>query len=311
MHRARPQQTEAAAKEAKVANAKKWYKIQAKSDDVAEISIFGDIGNSWFSEGVTDASFKEDFDKIKDSKDIRLVINSSGGNLFMGLSIYNIIASRRDRVSVEVYGVAASAASIIALGGRDLKMREGTFFMIHNAMAMVAGNAKDLRDMADTLDKVSGELVNIYETHSDLSVDEIKGYMDDEKWFTASEAIDAGFATEIVDEQIAASISIDPHQYAYKHIPEGIRADAEGNKKPPETERQLEEVLRDAGFSRQQAVDIAAHGFKADQRDSVPEEDQRDSEPAQVEAKASHPRKNFILLEMLESENLNKEVENA
>ena len=285
---------------------KKWYKIQAK-DDSAEISIFGDIGNSWFSEGITDSSFQEEFNEIKDSESIKIIINSSGGNLFMGLAIYNIIASQREKVSIEVYGVAASAASVIALGGKELKMREGTFLMIHNAAAFVSGDANDLRDMAETLDKVSGELVNIYEAHSDLSAEEIKGFMDDEKWFTASEAVDAGFATELVDDQIAASISIDPHKYAYKHIPDTIRGDAEGNIQPPETVREFEALLRDAGYSRKQSETIAANGFETAQGDPGAEADQGDPEPAEEGTDATPEVVDYsILLRMRENKSFSE-----
>ena len=262
---------------------KTWYKIQAKSDDVAEISIFGDIGESWWGDSVTAADFKKDFDAIKDSKEIHVLVNSYGGDVFEGIAIYNIIASERPKVSVEVLGIAASAASIIALAGASLVIDESAMFMIHNVWTFAAGDANDFRKVADELDKIGGQLVNIYERHSDLSAGEIQEFMDEETWFTADEAVEHGFADESVEhEAAAASVSIDS-KYAYKHVPERFRGNAEGNKKPPETIRDLEALLRDAGYSRKVSTDIAAHGFETDQRDAGPEDDQRDSEPPEEE----------------------------
>ena len=263
---------------------KKWYKIQAKSDEVAEISIFGDIGDSFWSAGVTPDDFKKEFDAIRGSKSIKVFINSYGGDVFDGFTIYNIIASERPKVSVEVLGIAASAASAIALAGSSLLMREGSFFMIHNAWGMAMGPADEMRKMAEVLDKISGELISLYENHSDLDEKQIRAYMDDEKWFTAAEAVEAGFADEIGETvEAAASIAIDTKKYAYKHVPAEIAGSAEKDMKPPETIRDLEAALRDLGYSKKESVMIAAAGFEADRRDSEPEPDQRDSDADVVE----------------------------
>jgi ATP-dependent Clp protease protease subunit len=253
-----------------------WYKIQSKADDVAEISIFGDIGASFWGGGVTPEDFKRDFDEIKNAKEIHLLINSPGGNVFDGIAIYNIIASERKKVYVEVLGLAASAASIIALSGSSLTMHEGSFFMIHNAWGLAMGPAEEMRKMADTLDKISGELINIYESHSALDEKEIIEYMNNETWFTAEEALEAGFADKM-DKQmdVAASISVDPSIYGYKHVPEEISERVE-DKSPPDNIRAYEAFLRDAGYSRKEAKRIAAEGFEADRRDAEPEAPQRD-----------------------------------
>ena len=286
---------------------KTWYKIQAKSDDVAEISIFGDIGSSWWGESITAADFKKDFDDIKSSKEIKILINSPGGDVFDGIAIHNIIATERAKVSVEVMGLAASAASIIALAGSSLTIDAGGFFMIHNVWTFAMGDANDLRKQADDLDKISGELVNIYEAHSDLSAKQIKEFMDAETWFTASEAIEHGFADEQIEhEAAAASVSIDS-KYAYRHVPERFRGNAEGNKKPPETVREVEAVLRDSGFSKKRSVDIAAHGFETDQRDAGPEDDQRDSEPPEEKTEPQNVIPYSTLLRMRENKSFLKE----
>ncbi len=270
----------------------KWYKIQAKSNDIAEISIFGDIGASWFGESITAKDFKEDFDAIKSAKEIKVSIDSLGGDVFQGIAIYNIIAAEREKVSIEILGVAASAASIIALAGSSLKMGTGAFFMIHNVWSFAMGNASDFRKVADDLDKVSGSLVTIYAERSNLSVDEIKAAMDEETWYDASEAIAAGFADE-QEELEAIAASYDNRMYAYKHLPEKLRGSVEN--KAPATKREFEDFLRDSGYSRSQAVGIAAHGFELIQGEPGPETDQGEPEPVEEKAKPNAQRYGVLI----------------
>ncbi len=259
----------------------KWYRISAKADE-AEISIFGDIGFSWWDDGVEVAGFKKDWDKIKSKKSIRVLINSPGGDVFDGVAIYNIIASEREKVGVEVLGLAASAASIIALAGASLVIDDGAHFMIHNASGMVWGTGADMRDMADTLDKVGGSLIDIYEAHSELTRDEIQAAMDAETWYTAAEAVEAGFATEVVDNgEIAASV-FDLARYKYAHVPSEMLA-SEQPEAFPDSIRGFETFLRDAGASRNDAKKIAAHGFS--QRDvEEPEGEGIEDEPTYISA---------------------------
>ena len=287
---------------------KKWFKIQAKDNDTAEISIFGDIGASWWGESNSAADFKKAFDEVKDKKEINILINSPGGDVFDGIAIYNIIATERAKVSVEVIGLAASAASIIALAGSSLKIDAGGFFMIHNVWSFAMGDANDMRETADRLDKIGGELVNIYEAHSDLSADEIQEFMDAETWFTAAEAVEHGFADEQAEpEDIAASVPVDI-RYAYKHTPDRFQGEAEGNI-PPDTVRGVEKVLRDSGFSRKQSADITANGFETGQGDLVAEDDQGDLEPPKKEIKdeAQNVIPYEVLLRMRENKSFLKE----
>ena len=251
----------------------KWYRIIAKADE-AEISIFGDIGGWW---GETDvASFKTDWDAIKNKKSITVLVNSPGGDVFDGIAIYNIIASEREKVDVEVIGLAASAASIVALAGATLAMDDGSHFMIHNASGVVWGTGDDMRDMADTLDKISASLIDIYEANSDLSRKEIQAAMDAETWYSADEAVEAGFATATVGNgEIAARFDL--ARYRYAHVPSEMLENAEPETFP-DSIRDFETFLREAGASRTDAKRIAAHGFT--QRDV--EEPEGDSiEPEQ------------------------------
>lgn len=183
-----------------------WYRVRAAADDsAAEIEIFADIGANWFGDGITATSFKSDWDQIKNRPQIKVLINSFGGSVFEALAIYNIINQARERVSVEVLGVAASAASVVALAGKDLLMREGSFFMIHKPLAGVVGNADDMREVAETLDKIEGQILGIYGNRSALLREEIAAAMRKETWYTAEEALEAGFADSITKTERKAA----------------------------------------------------------------------------------------------------------
>lgn len=238
---------------------KTWFTMKA-SDDLAEIEIFDEIDSFW---GIGAKEFKARFDEVKNSKAIKLMLNSPGGSVFDGMAIYNILSSVREKLDIEVVGLAASISSIIALAGKKLTMAEGSYYMIHNPLTIMVGDAEELRKTADVLDKMKGDFVSIYGKKSGLDSDEIASMMDDETWLTASEAIEKGFADESVDYgQIAAKA--DPEvisRYGFSHAPKGLSGETKSKVNDP---RSLESLLRDAGgLSKNEAVAIVANGWKA------------------------------------------------
>lgn len=174
-----------------------WYRIEAKADDEAEILIYDEIGESWFG-GVSAKQFVEDVNKVTAPR-MNVRINSIGGSVFEGLAIYNALARHPARVVVHVDGIAASIASIIALAGDEVHMAENAFLMIHNPHAVAWGNAKAMREMADMLDKVGSSLVDTYVKRTNNDAETVQAWMDEEKWFSAEEAIEAGFATAVTE----------------------------------------------------------------------------------------------------------------
>ncbi len=192
---------------------KSWYSIQAKADQSAEISIYDEIG-FW---GVTAKQFIGDLKAI-DATAIKLAINSPGGAVFDALAIYNALRQHPANVEVTIMGVAASAASIIAMAGDTVVMPENAFMMIHNPLNMAYGNADDLREMADVLDKIGASLVGIYAKRTGLPEDEIKALLDAETWLNAEEAVLKGFADELQPElKVAASFDME-------RLPDNVRA---------------------------------------------------------------------------------------
>lgn len=172
-----------------------WFRM-AKDDeaDRAEIAIFDSIGG-WF--GILASEFRAQFDEIRDAKQITVKLNSPGGDVFDGLAIYNTLREEREKLTVEVQGIAASVASVIALAGRELVMDAGTFLMIHNPYGFAMGDAPTMRKMADTLEKIGGEVAGIYAQHSKLSKRAAALAMAAETWYTADEAVEKGFATSV------------------------------------------------------------------------------------------------------------------
>jgi ATP-dependent Clp protease protease subunit len=249
-----------------MAKNKTWFRMEKKSPELAEVEIFGEIDDFW---GVGPSAFKAALDKVKDAKSIKLLLNSPGGSVFDGLAIHSMLAAYRDKLDIEVIGVAASIASIIALAGRKLTMAAGSFYMIHNPLTIMMGDAADLRKTADILDKMKGNFVEIYKTKSGKTDKDISDMMDSETWLTDKEAVEAGFADATEDHgKIAARLGGCKIVGRFTNVPEALIVEGEGIK----TARQLEEALRDAGMTRTEAEAIVADGWKgmADQGDPEP-----------------------------------------
>lgn len=244
----------------------KWYEITNKSAEKAEIWIYEQIGQDfWTGDGVTAKNFQKELAEVKASQ-IDLHINSVGGEVFDGIAIYNLIKQHSASVTTYIDGIAASIASVIALAGEEIIMAENGLFMIHNPSGMVIGEAGDMRKMADTLDKVKGSLITAYMGKSGKSEEEITAMMDAETWFSADEAKEFGFVDSIGDKlDMAACAKLMPHMVKakFRHIPEAI-----AQTKEPPTERQLEKLLRDSGFNQEQAKEIIAKGYQGLQRDA-------------------------------------------
>lgn len=224
---------------------KTWYSIQAKADQSADISIFDEIG--FF--GVNAKQFIGDIKAI-DAKTIKLAINSPGGSVFDALAMYNALRQHPANVEVTVLGVAASAASLVAMAGDTIVMPENAFMMIHNPLNFAYGNADELREMADVLDKIGASLVATYANRTGLPEDEIKALLDAETWLNAEEAVLKGFADELQPAlKVAASFDME-------RLPDNVRAAIEPP--APEPEPEDDHPLDAAADSRALAASIIA-----------------------------------------------------
>ena len=256
---------------------KTWFKIENKADK-AEIWIYEQIGEDfWDGSGITAKGFQKELAEIKASQ-IDLHINSPGGLVFDGITIYNLLKNHPANVTTYIDGLAASIASVIALAGDKVVMAENALFMIHKASGMVVGTSDDMRDFAEKLDKVNGSIATTYMGKTKKEEAEINDLMAAETWMTAAEAYDFGFIDEIAGEaDMAACAKFVPvmAKAGFQHIPEIVAIE----KKTP-TAKDAEKALRDAGYSRKQAKAILAEGLSDDLRDAdPPDEPQPPQEP--------------------------------
>lgn len=174
-------------------------KFWNKADATNEIYIYGDIrSSSWDDSDVTAKSFVEDL-KSFNNKDVTIHINSSGGDVFTGIAIHNSIKNYSGNTTILVDGLAASAASIIAMAGDKIKMAENALMMIHPPSVCLFGfyDAAELEKVNNSLTKIKESLLKAYENRTKLSRAEIEEMVDAETWLTADEALEKNFIDEI------------------------------------------------------------------------------------------------------------------
>lgn len=186
-------------------------KVLARANNAAEILIYDPIGQDWYGNGVTAKRFRDDLAALGNVTDITVRINSPGGEVFDGFSIYNALKQHAAKVTVHVDGLAASIASVIAMAGDEVFMGEGAMFMVHSPWTIAMGDADNMREVADMLDKIEVGLVDAYVAHTQQDRKTVEKWMAVETWFTRQEAIDAGLATGVSDPKAApAAASFNP-----------------------------------------------------------------------------------------------------
>ena len=172
--------------------------IRAAAEDDKSISIYDQIGESWDGSGMTTKRMAGILRNIG-AQDITVNINSPGGDFFEGVAIYNLLRQHQAKVTVNVMGLAASAASIIAMAGDEINMGEGAFLMIHNAWCMAIGNRHDMQAAAEQLAPFDAAMAEVYAARAGITVKAAAKLMDAESWIGATQAIADGFATGMLD----------------------------------------------------------------------------------------------------------------
>ncbi len=194
------------------------YEIRAKGPARAELRIYGDIGQSWDAEESNDAkTVVEALGQLRGDLDVR--INSFGGSVADGLAIFNALRRYSGAVSTHIDGVAYSIASLIAMAGRSVAIAENAMLMVHAPWGAAIGNAMELREMADILDKHAEAMLSSYLRDGGPDADTVRGWLTDgqDHYFTAAEAVELGLADAISDAQptlqIAAMLRDSARQY--------------------------------------------------------------------------------------------------
>ena len=239
---------------------KTWYTIRARGTG-AEVLIYDEIG----AYGVSAKGFLAELGALPDGVPIDLRLNSPGGSVFDAVAIFNALTRHTGTITVWIDGIAASAASYVAMAGDEIVMPENAFLMIHDPSGIVMGTATDMRDMAATMDKIAGSMVRGYAAKSGKRDEDIAALMAAETWFDAKDALDAGLATRMAEPvRIAASFDIARFRNAPAELVEAIATDgadataphaASAGRDAGSIEPALETLAEDKTFEPAQAGD--------------------------------------------------------
>jgi len=223
---------------------KKWFSISA-TEKSTEIRIFDVIGWPFIE---ADA-FISELNAIK-SDQIKVRINSPGGDVFDGFAIYNALINHPAKITTSVEGLAASMASIIALAGDVRHIYKNAQYMIHNPWMIAAGDYNDFRKEAELLEAMGGQLAETYADRTGLKQSDIQSMMDETTWMTGADSVKKGFMQETITAGASAKFNLD------------MFANAPDQDKP--NIREIERILqRDAGLSRSQSRALLRSGFDA------------------------------------------------
>jgi len=217
----------------------------AKQDDTT-INIYEPIGEDWFGEGFSTAKLSGILRNIG-PRDITVNVNSPGGNVFDGLAMYDQLREHPAKVTVRVRGIAASAASVIAMAGDEIQMATGSMMMIHNAWGVVIGNRHDAAEMVTVFGQIDRSLASVYATRTGLAEDKITAMLDgpnrrsDGTWMTAAEAVEMKFADGEFQDEADPSASLPTE-----------------NRDAIVARRRIETAMAKAGLSRKERADTFA-----------------------------------------------------
>lgn len=185
----------------------RWQpEVRAAQEGEASISVYDSIGENWEGTGVTAKRISGALRSIG-ARDVTVNVNSPGGDFFEGVAIYNLLREHKAKVTVRVMGLAASAASVIAMAGDEIQMGNGAFLMVHNAWAVAIGNRHDMKDAAAHLEPFDAAMAQVYASRTGKTVEAMAALMDKETWIGASQAVADGFATGLIER---ADITNDP-----------------------------------------------------------------------------------------------------
>lgn len=168
--------------------------LNSISNSHTVLTLSGPIGDTWFSEGISAKKIKRALDGV--SGDVTIKLNSPGGDVFEGIEIYNYLKSHSANITIEVTALAASAASLVAMGADKVVMLNGATMMIHEASTFCYGNKTDIKKTLNALETIDQSIIDIYKDKTNKTEEELRSMLEGETWLTADEAVAQGFADE-------------------------------------------------------------------------------------------------------------------
>ena len=181
------------------------------------LELYGTIAEeSWFDDDITPAQFREEL--FAGSGPVTVWINSTGGDCIAASQIYTMLMDYKDDVTVKIDGIAASAASVIAMAGTEVLMAPTALMMIHNPATIAMGDHEDMQKAIEMLDEVKESIINAYEIKTSLTRAKLSHLMDAETWMNANKAVELGFADGILEDERAADIAVPAHAFSRKTV---------------------------------------------------------------------------------------------
>lgn len=206
------------------------FRIMSKSASSAELLIYGDVGPSYWGDSVSAVDFAKMLDEVGNVSQLDVRINSYGGDVFDGMTIYRRLVDHPANVTMHIDGIAASIASVIAMAGDKIIIAESGRMMIHDALTIAIGNAEEMRATADILDQTSQQIADVYAARTGKTSTEMRDAMRAETWYNGKDAVAAGLATEIAPNKavekatnsISNVVKFDATKHKFRNAPPEI-----------------------------------------------------------------------------------------
>ena len=198
---------------------KKFWEWRNQADEGSErvLELYGTIAEtSWFDDDVTPKMFHDELFAGKGP--VTVWLNSPGGDCIAASQIYTMLMDYRDDVTIKIDGIAASAASVIAMAGTKVLMAPTALMMVHNPMTMAYGNHADMEKAIEMLDEVKESIINAYEIRTGMSRAKLSHLMDSETWMNAGKAIELGFADDILTDTKKDAADIPAYAFSGKEV---------------------------------------------------------------------------------------------
>lgn len=181
------------------------------------LELYGTIAEeSWFDDDITPAQFREEL--FAGNGPVTVWINSPGGDCIAASQIYTMLMDYKDDVTVKIDGIAASAASVIAMAGTEVLMAPTALMMIHNPATIAMGDHEDMQKAIEMLDEVKESIINAYEIKTSLSRAKLSHLMDAETWMNAVKAVELGFVDGVLEDEKAAGVTIPAYAFSRKTV---------------------------------------------------------------------------------------------
>ena len=183
-----------------------WNLVKNEEEKTAELILYGSIGSDEYWDDISDKVFKQDIENLGDVENITLHINSPGGSVFSAVAIANTLKNHKAKITANIDGLAASAATIITSACDTVRMPKNALFMVHNPITFAYGNNQDMQKTLEMLNKVKNSIIETYLNKAKTDKETLSELMDNETWMSAEEAEEYGFVDEILDESVEKEV---------------------------------------------------------------------------------------------------------